>query len=62
MRTDLTRAHWEALRIRAHLGGWAEARERGISAADCDAIADAALAAVRERIEEWASQKDGEES
>ncbi|MEV0616158.1 hypothetical protein AB0I81_22785 [Nonomuraea sp. NPDC050404] len=56
--SDLTGAHWEALRTQALLGGWVEARQRGISVGDCDAIADAAFAAVRERIELWASQVD----
>lgn len=58
--SDLTNTHWEALRTQAQLHGWVAARERGISVADCDAIAEAAVDAVRERIELWASQKDGE--
>ena len=41
------------LMTKAHLAGWVQARQRGISVHDCDAIVDAALAGVIELLEKW---------
>lgn len=43
----------DALRTRARLAGWVEARQRGVSSAVSDAITDAALAGVIELLEMW---------
>lgn len=58
---SLTTAHWECLLTRGRLWAWVEARQMGMSVADCDRIADAAVAGVREMIEEWAQQQTAPE-
>lgn len=53
----LTGTHWESLLTQGRLRAWVEARQMGMSVADCDRIADAAVAGVRETIETWARQE-----
>lgn len=54
---SLTSTHWDSLLTQGRLRAWVEARQMGMSVADCDRIADAAVAGVRETIEEWARQQ-----
>lgn len=54
---SLTSTHWESLLTQGRLRAWVEARQMGVSVADCDRIADAAVAGVRETIEQWAVQQ-----
>lgn len=54
----LTRTHWEALITQGRLHGWTEARTMGLTVAQCDLIADAAVQGVRELMEQWAQQQD----
>jgi hypothetical protein len=49
----LSSTHWERIRINAHLKAWGIARELGLTVAQCDAIADAAVDAVRRTLESW---------
>lgn len=53
----LTSAHWDGLTRCAVIAGWQTARARGVSDPDLsDAIAWAAVDAVRERMMEWHAQ------
>lgn len=54
---SLTRTHWESLMTQGRLRAWVEARQMGMTVEQCDRIADAAVAGVRETIEEWAQQQ-----
>lgn len=53
----LTPAHWNSLRTRARLQAWVAARENGVwDVGVCDAIADAAVDAVRDHLMLWHEQ------
>jgi hypothetical protein len=58
---SLTSTHWESLLTQGRLRAWVEARQMGMSVEDCDRIADAAVAGVRETIETWAQQQTAPE-
>lgn len=58
---SLTTAHWESLLTQGRLRAWVEARQMGMSVADCDRIADAVVAGVRETIGMWAQQQTAPE-
>jgi hypothetical protein len=53
----LSSTHWEAARTNAHLQAWVVARALGLTVAQCDAIADAAVDEVRRTLEAWEKEK-----
>lgn len=54
---SLTGTHWESLMTRGVIDAWAEARQMGLTVEQCDRIALAAVAGVRDLIEMWAQQQ-----
>jgi hypothetical protein len=54
---SLTTTHWEMLLTAGRLRAWTEARQMGMTVAQCDRVADAAVAGVRELVDEWARQQ-----
>jgi hypothetical protein len=54
---SLTTTHWEMLLTAGRLRAWAEARQMRMTVGQCDRVADAAMAGVRELVEEWAEQQ-----
>lgn len=55
---EITDVHWDHLKTRVHLAGWAQARQIGLTVEQCDAITEAALNAVRQTLEQWATEED----
>ena len=53
----LNETYWEMLHIDARLKAWVVARELGLSVAQCDAVANAAVDGVRERLEAWEAER-----
>ena len=54
---SLTTTQWEMLLTAGRLRAWAEARQMRMTVGQCDRVADAAMAGVRELVEEWAEQQ-----
>jgi hypothetical protein len=54
---SLTSTHWESLLTQGRLRAWVEARQMGMTVEQCDRIADAAVAGVRELVDDWAQQQ-----
>lgn len=54
---SLTTTHWDCLLTAGRLRAWTEARQMGMTVEQCDRIADAAVAGVRELVDEWAQQQ-----
>jgi hypothetical protein len=54
---SLTTTHWDSLLTAGRLRAWVDARQMGITIKQCDRIADAAVAGVRELVDEWAQQQ-----
>lgn len=54
---SLTSTHWDSLLTAGRLRAWVEARQMGMTVEQCDRIADAAVAGVRELVDEWAQQQ-----
>lgn len=49
----LSWTHKQMLQTKVHLAAWVVARQRGITVADCDAIADAAVDQALETLTAW---------
>lgn len=54
---SLTSTHWDSLLTAGRLRAWVEARQMGMTVEQCDRIADAAVAGVRELVDDWAQQQ-----